>query len=69
MNLLDKLKLIIEAKSFYMKKARISEFEIISLPHHYEKIEDIFRACGLEFKRILKYYKDEMRLEYVIWYI
>ena len=81
MKLLDKIKLIIEARSFYVKKARILEMDIVCLPRYrwgctsrtvkidYQNIEDMFRACGLKIKRLVTYYRDEKTFSYIVWYI
>lgn len=78
MNLLDKIKLIIEAKSFYVKKVYIPDFDLMSTYRRgctgrmYEdemSVEKWFMLHVSKWKRILKYARDGRTFRWVVWYI
>lgn len=70
MNILDKIKLIIEAKSFYVKKITF----YVPLPSrrillgNKVLLKELFKR-ELKAKKILKYKRDEQRFGWVVWYI
>lgn len=77
MKLLDKIKLIIEARSFYVKKMSIPDIDFCvcgKIPGrekwHLEDARDwLNKNYTCKIKRILRYDRDERNFGWVVWYI
>lgn len=68
MNLLDKIKLIIEARSFYVKKIYVDDLSLIWEKRQIVSLKD-WVCSHYRIKRILKYCRDEKTFRWVVWYI
>lgn len=73
MNLLDKIKLIIEARSFYVKKVYIHDGQFLVLPsirRDSKSVTDWLKEnYNNKIKKVLRYQRDERTFSWVVWYI
>lgn len=71
MNILDKIKLIIEARSFYVKKVYIHDGQFVvldSIRRNQQSVMDWLKeSYDIKIKRVLRYERENFR--WVVWYI